>query len=139
MILSVLNKSLESKFGADWTEYEIETLSFELGALFDDKVLQQLYILKVVKDDLDIMLNDADYFLRFIEVANNELVDAHYHDIPSSLEVLYALVELKRLIGELPVTDMITNVVGYILNNEGHGEAYHAVLATYSGKPFKSR
>lgn len=134
MILSELKKALDKKFGDEWYTYEIETLSFELGALFDEKTVQKITVLMLAHTDPDILINDADYFLRFIEVANGHVVDAHYHDIPSSLEILYALQELKRILDEVPATPMLRNVTGYVINNEGHGEAFHPLLAEYSGK-----
>lgn len=138
MILSELDKALTVKFGADWYEYETETLSIELGALFDEKTVQKITVLKVIHTDPELILNDADYFLRFVEVSNGHIVDAHYHDVPTSLELLYAIKELQRLLGEVPKTDMLSNVTRYVLNNEGHGEAYHKILADYSGTPLVS-
>jgi len=135
MILSELKKALDKKFGESWHELENETISLTLGAVFDEKTLLKIIMLKSIESHPDYFYLDADYFLRFVEVANGNIPDAHHHDIPTCLELVYALTELERLI-DVEKSPMLSNVTRYIINNEGHGEAYHEILAKYSGVPF---
>lgn len=137
MNLSKLNAILTKKLGNDWHSLEIETLSLEIGALFDDITVVKMAVLKSIMDHPDIILNDAEYFLRFIEVANHNVPDPHHHDIPTSLELIWAIQELWSILGRdnVKVNGCLSNVTRYVLNNEGHGEAYHKCLSVYSGYP----
>ncbi len=134
MKLSKLKSVLEKKYGDDWSDLEIETISMDLGAAFDMLTIAQFAILKTLKDDEFIIANDADYFNRFIEVANGYTPDPHYHDIPNSLELAFALTEWEKLTGSLPKTKCVKLMSGYILDNEGHGHAYHDCLSSVSGR-----
>lgn len=139
MKLSKLDDLLDAKLGDDWHEWEIETLSLEIGAMFNDENVVQIIILKSLQEHPDIILNDADYFLRFVEVANGHLPDPHHHDIPTSIEVDFALRELEHILGDrMQKTSMLSNVIRYVLNNEGHGKAASLLLAKYSGMPYVS-
>ena len=135
MNLSKLDDILDKKLGDDWHLWEIETISMEIGAVLDELSFLKVLILKGLQEHPDITLNDADYFLRFIEIANGEVPDPHYHDIPSSLELLFALSELEHILGTVEKTNCLSNVTRYVLNNEGHGQAYHPLLSKYSGEP----
>lgn len=137
MILSKLDAMLDKKLGPEWHTWEVETLSMEIGAKFDDLTFVKILILKSLQEHPDIILNDAEYMLRFIEIANGNVPDPHHHDIPTSLELIWALQELWAILGKdnVPVTGCLANMTRYILNDEGHGEAYHSCLSIYSGYP----
>ena len=136
MMMSKLNTLLSRKLGEGWHELEIETISLELGALFDKLSVLKLIMLKTLMAHPENVLTDADYFLRFVEVANQEIPDPHHHDIPTSLELAWALSELVKILGSDKVrkNNMLSNVIRYVINNEGHGETYHRVLSVYSGE-----
>ena len=132
MKLSKLDDMLDQKLGNDWHEWEIETLSMEIGALLDDKTVTKVIVLKTLQEHPDLILNDADYFLKFVEVANNNLADPHHADIPTSLELDFALRELEHILGDrMKKTSMLRNVVRYVVNNEGHGKMASDILAKY--------
>lgn len=134
MILSKLDNILGQKLGADWHELELETISLEIGIKLDPLTIIKMMVLKALHDHPDVILNDADYFLRFVEIANGNVPDPHHHDIPTSLEVDFALKELSSILGDtMKPTNMLKNVVKYILNNEGHGKAHSETLARYAG------
>ena len=135
MNLSKLNNLLKSKVGAEWSELEIETVSLEIGALFDDLSTVKVAALKSLLAHPDITLNDADYLLRFVEIANGNLPDPHHHDIPTSLELDFAIQELETILGDrMTKTNTLSNVIRYIVNDEGHGKIASPTLAKYSGK-----
>ena len=137
MILSKLDAVLTKKLGADWNSLEIETISLEAGIVFDTLSLVKIAVIKSLKDHPDIILLDADYFLRFVEIANGNVPDPHHHDIPTSLELVWALHELRTILGSnsVEINACLSNVTRYVLNNEGHGEAYCKLLSMYSGYP----
>lgn len=139
MKLLKLETLLTQKFGWDWCHLETETLSLEIGALFDELTVAQISTLKAIHLHHDVLLHDADYFLRFVEVANGHLPDPHHHDIPTSLELDYALKQLEEICEfrklEMQKTNMFSNVILYVVNNEGHGSVATDTLAKYSGLP----
>lgn len=137
MNLSKLDATLDKKLGPDWHTWEAETLSLEIGAKLDDLTFSQVIMLKSLQEHPDVILNDAEYFLRFVEVANGNVVDPHHHDIPTSLELAFAFQELWKILGREQVkpNNCLSNVTRYVLNNEGHGQAYHSCLSIYSGRP----
>lgn len=137
MLLSKLDESLDKTLGPDWHFMELETISLELGARFDELSVVQIIMLKALQEHPDLVLGDADYFLRFVEVANGNAPDAHYADIPTSLELAFAFQEAWKILGKesVPQNDMLREVTGYVLDNEGHGEAFHTCLSEYSGRP----
>lgn len=143
MNLMKLEKLLTQKFGWDWCHLELETLSLEMGAMFDELARAQIAVLQAIHLHHEVILNDADYFLRFIEVANKNAPDPHHHDIPTTLELDYALrtlediCEFRKL--KLEKTPMLKYVVQYVINNEGHGKAASEHLARYLGtRPVKT-
>lgn len=134
MHLSKLKTLLDKRFGKDWYNWEVETLSLEIGAMLDDITYIKMLVLKAIESHPDTITNDADYFLRFVEIANGNAPDPHHHDIPTSLELAFALTELQEIIGEVKPTDCIKEVSRYVLDHEGHGEAYDPILAKFSGR-----
>lgn len=137
MILSRLDDILDKKLGADWHEWEPETLSYELGAEFDPESLVKIVILKSLQSHPETILDDADYFLRLVEVANGNLPDPHHHDIPTSLELDFTLRELEHILGDNMIkTSAIKHAINYIVREEGHGKCASKLLAKYSGNSF---
>jgi hypothetical protein len=137
MELSKLDKSLRRKFGDEWYYLEVETLSMELGAVLDPLSLLKIMILKVLEGHPETILDNADYLLRFIEIANGQVPDPHHADIPTSLEIVYALNQMIEVLGKdnVPKTNCISNMIRYVLRDEGHNSAYHPLLSEYGKMP----
>ena len=136
MKLSKLDDMLDKKLGSNWHEWELETISLEIGILLDDLTVLKIVMLKTLQSHPEMILNDADYFLRFVEVANNNISDPHHADMPTSLELDFALKELEHILGkEMHETNMIRNVVKYTINQEGHGVCASNTLAKYGNQP----
>ena len=133
MNLSKFDAILDKKLSPEWHLLEIETLSLELGAILDDISFLKVVILKSLQEHPDIIMNDAEYLGRFIEIANGNVPDPHYTDIPTSLELVFALVEMEEILGTVGNTPCLAEYTRYILNEEGHGEAYHPILSKFSG------
>lgn len=133
MNLSKLDAILDKKLGSDWHTWEIETVSLEIGAKLDDLTVIKLVILKSLQEHPDIILNDADYFLRFVEVANGNVPDPHHADIPTSLEIDFALREMEAILGDkAEKTPVIKNIIKYVVKEEGHGQICSPILSKYS-------
>lgn len=120
--LTRLDKLFSTRYGKDWTSLETETLSLDTGAAFDPHTVEKIQILKAVKHNPLEFLENADYFLRFVEVANGHLLEPEFVHMPNSLELAWALVELKGLID---ITDptVLAHVCHYVLQDEGYGKA----------------
>lgn len=120
--LTRLDKLFSTRYGKDWTSLETETLSLDTGAAFDPHTVEKIQILKAVKHNPLEFLENADYFLRFVEVANGHLLEPEFVHMPNSLELAWALVELKGLID---ITDptVLAHVCHYVLQEEGYGKA----------------
>lgn len=135
MNLSTLDDMLDKKLGADWHLMEVETLSLTIGALFDDLTLLKVMMLKTLQESPGVILNDAEYMLRLVEIANGNVPDPHHHDIPNGLELVYALSEMEHILGEFTNTTCIKELTKYVIREEGHGESYHPLLSKYSDLP----
>lgn len=127
-----LHEALARKYGDYW-DYEIETLSIDMGAVFDEMAFGKIATLISLNKNPDHFTHYADYFLRFVEVANDESPDELMMHLPTSLDLVWALTVLDEM-GKGEVTDCIKGIVDYILDEEGHGEAFHPILAKYSTK-----
>lgn len=140
MNLSKLDKTLRRVLGDDWYNLEVETISMEIGIQLDMQTVVKIAVLKALESNVDSVLENCDYMLRFIEVANGNLPDPHHHDIPSSLEFVWAIHELNEILGEsnVVVNACLANTARYILMEEGHGEAFHKCLSKFSGYPLET-
>lgn len=136
MKMSALDDALDKKLGDDWHLMEIETLSLHIGALFDELTMVKIFILKVLQQKPELVLNDVDYFLRFVEACNGNVPDPDHADIPTSIELDFALREVEHILGDrMKPTGMLSNLVRYVVNDEGHGKVASDLLAKYSGIP----
>ena len=135
MNLSMFDAILDKKLGPEWHLMEIETLSLVLGAVLDDISFLKVVILKTLQEHPEKIIGDAEYLGRFVEIANGNVPDPQHTDVPTSLELLFALHELKKILGDVPITTCLSEYTRYILKDEGHGDAYHPCLSEYSGYP----
>lgn len=125
MILSRLLTQLRNKYGNDWVELEPETISLDLGVVLDPISLQGIQVLQSIAHNEELFLEDPMYFLTFCEAANNQVVDETFVPHVTSLELAWAIVELKRIIlnGEdVDTSEMIRKVCKYMLREEGYSE-----------------
>lgn len=122
-MLSRLKDQLEARYGEDWPEIEPETLFVDLGIQMNPLMLSQYNLLRTLGKRPDLFLEDANYFLRFVQAANNHYVDLKTPYIPNSLELAWGLEELKTLWPELEFNAMIETISHYILSEEGYSVA----------------
>lgn len=111
---------------ASWKDWELETLSDELKVGFDELARDKIHVLQLMLKDPDLFFSNATFFLHSVKVMNNEVADFDQLPMPTSLEVAFALVEYKKLMGDKykapGVDSMVIDVVSYLLNEEGYAE-----------------
>lgn len=122
-MLSKLKATLDKRYGPDWPELSVETISLDLGHVLTPVMLSQLMVLRTLGAHPEKFENDASYFLRFIEAANAHPVDPTVAYMPNVLELAWGLTELKRIIPALELSNAIKTICHYILRDEGFGSA----------------
>jgi hypothetical protein len=122
-MLSKLKNTLDARYGKDWPEMELETISLDLGHVLTPAMLSQLSVLKGLAHNPHLFETDASYFLRFVEAANGHYVDPTVVYMPNSLELAWGLYELKRIVPGIEFSHAITRICHYILSDEGYGSA----------------
>jgi len=109
-----------------WQDWELETISDELGIGFDELTLDKLMVIQILEKHPELFFDDASFFLHSVEVINNKATDFEWIPMPTSLELAYAIYEYKKLRGDKykpPAPDSnITDVVAYLLVEEGYSE-----------------
>lgn len=123
--LTHIKTNLDRMFGKnEWVKWEMETISLELKMVFDELTRDKIHLLQVIEQRPDLFYTDAIFFLHAVEVMNNKIADFDHFPMPNSLEVAYALHEMKALRpdGEKhKVPDSsISDIVAYILREEGY-------------------
>lgn len=121
-MLSKLKATLDKRYGPDWPELSVETISLDLGTVLTPVMISQLMVLRTLGKHPEKFLNDASYFLRFVEAANAHVVDPAVAYMPNVLELSWGLTELHRILpGD--VSNAIQVICSYILKDEGFGSA----------------
>lgn len=121
-MLSKLKATLDKRYGPDWPELSIESISLDLGTVLTPVMISQLMVLRTLGKHPEKFLNDASYFLRFVEAANAHVVDPAVAYMPNVLELSWGLTELHRILpGD--VSNAIQVICSYILKDEGFGSA----------------
>lgn len=121
-MLSKLKATLDKRYGPDWPELSVETISLDLGTVLTPVMISQLMVLRTLGKHPEKFLNDASYFLRFVEAANAHVVDPSVAYMPNVLELAWGLTELHRILpGD--VSNAIQVICSYILKDEGFGSA----------------
>lgn len=137
MILSVLDKILEKKFGSEWEGLELETLSLELGLFLDSKTMAMFAILKTLRQDPERILDDAYGFMRFVEVSNNLPVDPEFWHYPNVMELAFSIFELGKLVKDFQPTETIKEFCWYVMQHDGVVEPI-APFTFLKGKAFNT-
>lgn len=121
-MLSKLKATLDKRYGHEWPELSVETISMDLGIVLTPTMQSQMMVLRTLGAHPEKFLHDASYFLRFVEAANAHHVDPTVAYMPNVLELSWGLTELNRILpGEL--SNAIKVICHYILQDEGFGSA----------------
>lgn len=121
--ISHIRTQLDRIFGSsEWVDWELETISLDLGLLLDELTRDKIKLLQVMAQKPTLFFEDALFFLYATDVINNKVADFEHAPAPNSLELAYAIFEAHQL--GLPRPDMssIAEVVAYILRQEGYSE-----------------
>lgn len=122
--ISKIRALLIDVLGESWYELEDETLSLELGVVFDDILLAKIKFLKVMEDDPERFYEDPIFFLHSCDILNNIPVEPEAVPMPSVLEIAYAFEEVTKLFPhDDGVTDELIKIITYMLQQEGYSNA----------------
>lgn len=122
-MLSKLKVTLDKRYGPDWPELSVETISLDLGHALTPVMVSQLMVLRTLGKHPEKFMHDASYFLRFVEAANAHVIDPSVVYMPNVLELAWGLTELKRIFPAVELSNAIWTVCSYILRDEGFGSA----------------
>lgn len=123
--LTKIKQGLDRVFGGDiWLDYELETISLQLGFEFDQLLQDKVNLLKVIFTDPDLFFDDVAFMLYATKVINNEEADFSSVPWPLSLEIGYGVYTVLNLLsqeGYTPVlSDSFKKAISYILRQEGY-------------------
>lgn len=123
-----IKSMLDTKFGkGNWSKWEPETISMELGEVFTPLFLDKLSLLRILEVSPLQAFEDPALFLYAAEVINNNTAD--FQSVPhlTLLEAAYAITSIKKVLIANKVVieypEALKKAVGYILNLEGASEA----------------
>lgn len=113
--------NLDRMYGREnWPNYELETLSLDMGFTFDELTQDKLNVLQLVIQEPKAVFTDVLFFLHTVSVINNNIADFDTLPLPSSLEIAYAHEELKKIFGTTEYGPSILKTIAYILTLEGY-------------------
>lgn len=126
--VSELKRYLDTNYGDAWPEFEPETIISELetqaGVVWDEVLNDKVELLRCIETTPDLVFDDALFFLHAVDVLNGDKAQFTHIPMPTSLELAWAIEELKEIFGEakkiLPLSSPIKHVVTYILKHEGY-------------------
>jgi hypothetical protein len=109
-----------------WIDWEIETISDELGVAFDELTRDKIHVLQLIEKNPNLIFDDISFFLYATEVINNRVADFESLPMPTSLEIAYALHTIKQILGtnyKAPAPDSsLAQTIGYLLKEDGYSE-----------------
>jgi hypothetical protein len=125
--LSHIKSTLDRIFGkSEWASLEIETISMVLGLILDGLTRDKIQLLQIFEVHPDKFFDDPVFMLYATDVINNIEADFEYVPTPTSLELAYAIEEVKKI---LAANDQyfsfdynIVESVAYLLRQEGYSE-----------------
>ena len=118
---------LDTKLGADtWALLQPETIMIELDC-YEPILIEKLRVLQVLVGGVMAAISKPEFLFWMAAVANGEFAEFERIQIPSSLELAWALVEAKRISALFkeswtPSIELKT-VVEYVLNEDGFSTA----------------
>lgn len=117
--LETIKSTLDRIFGKGlWKDWEIETISLDLGLVLDELTRDKIWVLKVLEHDPDVFYSNPLFFLYATNVINNDTADFESVALPTCLEMAYAIYEVGKM---YPGTfeNSVRKVMAYLLIEEG--------------------
>lgn len=121
--LSDLQALFDKRYGArGWEDWEPESIMLDFEST-DSLLYEKIFVLKCLNKALNSVVSLPEFLLWTVSVCNNEPPQFETLNIPTSLELAWAIEEIKK-IGNLTgqpfkPTSELSDVVGYMLNLEG--------------------
>lgn len=121
--ICVIKDQLDRIFDAnEWNEWSLETISIALGVVMDELLRDKITLLQTLAINHNLFYDNVLFCLHSAEVINNKVADFDTLPFPNSLELAYAIYEMKKVYPgdfKYPVKKALT----YILKNEGYSKA----------------
>lgn len=127
--ISHIKTSLDRVFGkGGWEDLEIETISLTLGTILDGLTRDKISVLQILVTQPELFFEDASFMLYATDVINNIEADFEYVPAPTSLELAFAISEVKKILSMDSVYVHIEDTgfpvtVAYMLRQEGYSVA----------------
>jgi hypothetical protein len=124
--ISHIKASLDRIFGkGEWRDLEIETISITLGMVLDTLTRDKISVLQLIETQPELYFEDAAFTLYATDVINNIEADFEFVPAPTTLELAYALTEVRKVLTEngvyIPVESTgLVATAAYMLNQEGY-------------------
>jgi hypothetical protein len=126
--ISHIKNALDRVFGkGEWANLEIETISLTLGIYLDELTRDKISVLQIVETQPELFFDDASFTLYATDVINNIEADFEFVPTPTTLELAFAISEIRKILVENGVYIAVENsglvtTAAYILRNEGYSE-----------------
>lgn len=121
--ICVIKGQLDRIFGSkEWNEWSLETMSIGLGIIMDELLRDKITLLQTLEINHNLFYDNVLFCLHSAEVLNNKVADFETIPFPNSLELAYAIHEMKKVYPgdfKYPVKKALT----YVLKNEGYSKA----------------
>jgi hypothetical protein len=96
--LSELSSKIKETIKEDISDLEAETIALELSST-SSLLLDKINVLKLIKEDNSKFYTNPLFFVYATEVINNTVADFMFFPGLTSLEIIYAIIEVNRLLG----------------------------------------
>jgi hypothetical protein len=121
-----IKATLDRIFGkGGWQDLEIETISITLGIELDELTRDKISVLQIISTQPELFFDDASFTLYATDVINNIEADFEFIPTPTSLELAFAITQVRKILASdsiyVPIenTGLVT-VALYILRDEGY-------------------
>lgn len=124
--ISDLQVMLDKSYGKGaWLDWEPETIMIDLHSK-EVLILEKIYVLQGLNKALNSIISLPEFLLWTTSICNNETAEFETINMPTCLELAWALEEVKKvgfLTGQpFQPTEELIDVVSYLLRLEGFSE-----------------
>lgn len=124
--ISHIKATLDRIFGkGGWQDLEIETISITLGIELDGLTRDKISVLQILTTQPELFFDDAAFALYATDVINNIEADFDFVPTPTSLELAFAINQVRKILANdgvyVPIENSgLATVALYILRDEGY-------------------
>lgn len=118
--VSAIVRNLDRMYGRkNWPGFELETLSLDMGFVFDELIQDKINVLQLLVENPDAYFGDVLFFLHAVGVINNCVADFDTFPFPSSLEIAYAHHEVSKILPGKKYSEGVLKAITHALKLEG--------------------